>query len=80
MKVGMHDLSRVGWGEPPRRYSSILRRLGLPRLAIRHELRAYDAIHLASASIVRQAEEVVFSCWDRELRAAAAAEDFELNP
>lgn len=49
-------------------------------LAERHALRAYDAIHLASALLVREAEEVAFSCWDKELRAAAIGENFELKP
>lgn len=48
--------------------------------AERHLLRANDAIQLASASSLGEAEEVVFACWDRELRAAAGAERLELVP
>jgi uncharacterized protein len=50
------------------------------RLAERHALRAYDAVHLASALLVREAEEVALSCWDKELRAAAGSEGLVLKP
>jgi predicted nucleic acid-binding protein len=45
-------------------------------LAERHRLRGYDAIHLASAVLLknRLAEEVVFSSWDVALQAAARRE------
>ncbi len=46
------------------------------RLAERHNLRAYDAIHLASVCVVRDrlGPPVVFACWDSDLDAAAAKE------
>jgi uncharacterized protein len=45
-------------------------------LAERHRLRAYDAIHLASASVLRGrlGTPVVFACWDATLEAAARRE------
>jgi len=45
-------------------------------LAERHRLRGYDAIHLASAILLknRLAEPVVFSSWDVALEAAARRE------
>jgi len=46
----------------------------------RHGLRAYDAIQLAACGAVADAlpgEPVVFACADRELVAAAAAEQYE---
>jgi predicted nucleic acid-binding protein len=49
------------------------------RLAEQHALRAYDAVHLASALLVREAEDVTLSCWDKELREAAAGEGLVLN-
>jgi len=49
------------------------------RLAEVHRLRAYDAIHLASAAAVhaRLAEPVVFACWDVRLERAAKSEGLE---
>ena len=49
------------------------------RLADRHRLRAYDAVHLASARVVRErlAEPVFFASWDTALEAAARQEGFE---
>ena len=42
------------------------------RLAERHRLRAYDAVHMASALSMRdRLTDVIFACWDRELTAAA---------
>jgi predicted nucleic acid-binding protein len=45
-------------------------------LAERHRLRAYDAIHLASAALLkaRLGPPVVFACWDDPLAAAARRE------
>lgn len=46
--------------------------LAAGRLAERHRLRAYDAVHLASALVLRsQLDEVVFACWDSRLNAEA---------
>jgi len=50
------------------------------RLAQQHALPAYDAVHLASALLLREAEEVALSCWDKELREAATSEGLVLNP
>jgi uncharacterized protein len=49
-------------------------------LAERHGLRAYDAIHLASALTVREhmGTPPTFACWDRDLNAAAASEGLTL--
>ncbi len=49
------------------------------RLAERHHLRAYDAIHLASVCVVRDrlADPVVFACWDAQLETAARREGLE---
>jgi len=46
-----------------------------------HGLRAYDAIHLASALVLkREAEsEVFFSCFDRKLNSAAADEGLQIH-
>jgi glutamate formiminotransferase len=44
-------------------------------LAERHALRAYDAVHLASALALADPD-VVVATWDQNLRAAAAAEGF----
>ncbi len=44
-----------------------------------HSLRAYDALHLASAASVRS-ERLAFVCWDQELRRAAATEGLRLIP
>jgi predicted nucleic acid-binding protein len=49
-------------------------------LATAHRLRAYDAVHLASALAVAAAGELEFSCWDGELRAAARNEALTLHP
>jgi predicted nucleic acid-binding protein len=47
-----------------------------------HALRAYDAVHLATAISVRQADPEcgAFVAFDGQLRAAAAAEGFALVP
>jgi len=52
------------------------------RLLASHALRAYDAIQLASACSVRDADPgcAAFACADRGLRAAAEAEGFEVLP
>jgi uncharacterized protein len=50
------------------------------RLAELHRLRAYDAIHLASALAVgtRAGEPPTFACWDTDLNAAAGREGLPL--
>lgn len=49
------------------------------RLAETHRLRAYDAVHLASAAAVRgrPSEPCVFASWDLELERAAKREGLE---
>ncbi len=49
------------------------------RLAEAHRLRAYDAVHLASAAAVhgRLAEPIVFASWDLGLEKAAEREGLE---
>lgn len=49
-------------------------------LAASHVLRAYDAVQLAAALVVREADETAFACWDDELRRAARAETLTLLP
>lgn len=48
----------------------------------RHPLRAYDALHLASAMAARDVDDGLteFACFDGRLREAAYAEGFDLLP
>jgi predicted nucleic acid-binding protein len=50
------------------------------RLADRHLLRAYDAVHLASATVVRSqlGATIGVASWDDDLDAAAAREGFDV--
>jgi predicted nucleic acid-binding protein len=48
-------------------------------LAVRHELRSLDALHLAAA-LVLPAEELVVASWDRRLHTAARTEGIEVLP
>ncbi len=48
--------------------------------ARKHSLRAYDAVHLASALSFASGEELKFACWDKELRNAADDQGFILIP
>ena len=52
------------------------------KLAEIHALRAYDAIHLASARILKDkvAEPVSFASWDARLTVAALKEGLEVAP
>jgi len=53
----------------------------IPELCKRHPLRGADAVHLASALLLRQELEVLFACSDGSLLAAAAAEGLAVfNP
>ena len=56
---------------------AVIREAG--RLTDLHGLRAYDAIHLASAGVVRDRfpEETVFASWDARLDAAASREGLD---
>lgn len=49
---------------------------------VRHPLRAYDALHLASAMVARDVDDGVngFACFEHDLREAALAEGFDLVP
>ena len=52
---------------------------GAAALAEAHRLRAYDAVHLASAKVLRDrlGESVTLASWDAELEVAATREGFE---
>lgn len=54
----------------------------LDQILLRHPLRGFDAIHLASALLVknRLAEKFLFCCFDNRLSAAAEKEGFEPFP
>lgn len=60
----------------PVSHSTIARAAGL---AEQHTLRAYDALHLASA-LATEGDDLAFACWDRDLRKAAGAEGLRLIP
>jgi predicted nucleic acid-binding protein len=49
------------------------------RLAVRHDLRSLDALHLAAALVLPH-QELVFASWDRRQHAAAGAEGLRLMP
>ena len=49
------------------------------RLAVAHELRSIDAMHLAAALILPR-EDLVFATWDRRQHTAAGAEGLGLMP
>lgn len=49
-------------------------------VALEHALRAYDALHLASAVAFDDAGQMAVACWDRELRDAARRRGFALIP
>jgi uncharacterized protein len=50
-------------------------------LAPRHRLRGYDAVHLASALMLRERTgPVVFTCWDNALNDAAKQQGLDLSP
>ncbi len=48
-------------------------------LAIEHELRSLDALHLAAALIL-PVDDLVLATWDRRLQAAAATAGLQLLP
>lgn len=50
------------------------------RLCRQLTLRAADAIHLASAAVLANDEEIVFACWDRRLAESAAQIGFSILP
>ncbi len=71
------DLTRIGVTE------ALAARAG--DLAWLHDLRAYDAAQLAAALTWRDEredpeDEIVFACYDIDLRRAAMAEDLEMWP
>ena len=60
-------------------------RRGQGRLAWKHDLRGYDAAQLAAALAWSEAtkdaeDQVVFACFDNDLRRAAVAEGLETWP
>lgn len=48
-------------------------------LALKHNLRSLDSLHLAAA-LVLPGDDVVIATWDRRLHAAAEATDLQLLP
>lgn len=50
-------------------------------LIFEHDLRGYDAVHLASALVLKReaATEILFSCFDRKLNRAAKAEGLQVH-
>lgn len=51
------------------------------RMSDRYRLRAYDAVHLASALSMRdRLDDVTFACWDRDLNAVARRAGLLLLP
>jgi len=48
-------------------------------LALKHTLRSLDALHLAAALVLPDAD-LVFAAWDRRLHAAATAEGLQTLP
>ena len=71
------DLTRIGVTD------ALAARAG--DLAWRHDLRAYDAVQLAAALTWRDEredveDELVFACYDRDLRGAATAENLPVWP
>lgn len=58
--------------------ATLLRRGG--DLAEQMRLRAYDAVHLAALSEAGDPGEIVFACWDSELRNAARDLGYQLLP
>jgi predicted nucleic acid-binding protein len=57
---------------------SLLRRAG--RLVREHQLRAYDAVHLAALVETGTSDAVQFGCWDADLRRAASDLGYSLVP
>jgi predicted nucleic acid-binding protein len=49
------------------------------KLAVAHELRSMDALHLAAALMLPR-EDLLLATWDRRLHAAAGAEGLALTP
>ncbi len=49
-------------------------------LAEQMRLRAYDAVHLAALSETGDPGEIVFACWDADLRRAARELGYQLLP
>jgi len=58
--------------------STLIRRAA--EFAETHALRAYDAIHLAAAKLLRERLQgpILFACWDSDLAAAARREGLNL--
>ena len=58
--------------------ASLLRRAS--RLVREHQLRAYDAVHLAALVESGTSDEVQLGCWDTDLRRAASDLGYSLVP
>jgi uncharacterized protein len=75
-----------GANSDPPRFAAVAATAGIldeaAGLCASHGLRAYDAVQLSSALAARRADAgcTAFAAFDRSLRAAAAAEGFELVP
>ncbi len=54
----------------------------VPRLVERYPLRGFDAIHLASAMVIRETlpHNFIFACFDKRLLSAARAEKMDTFP
>ncbi len=52
------------------------------RLTAKYSLRGFDAIHLASATLIQKSinESLIFACFDKSLFSAAKAEGLKLFP
>jgi predicted nucleic acid-binding protein len=84
--VDAFELDFTGDGRDPPRFATVALSPGLLESAARmtgvHGLRAYDAVQLASACAVQEADPEcdAFACFDASLRRAAAAEGFSIVP
>lgn len=87
----VHDISRAEYLRASRSFEDDWERLlrldvgdtvirEAARLGAAHVLRAYDALHLGSAVVLRSqlASDVLLASWDNELDAAAARERFPI--
>lgn len=84
LSVGRHDdvlaLAERVWVSVSERAvdTALLRSAG--DLAASQRLRAYDAVHLATLRTIADPSDVVFACWDNDLRAAARHLGYRLLP
>ena len=54
----------------------------IDRVIGRHQLRGFDAIHLASAIVIHESisDDFLFACFDKRLARAAQSEGLEVFP